>query len=188
MRIVLLGPPGAGKGTQAVLMAKACQVPHISTGEMLREAVAKGTEVGKKVKVILDKGEFVSDEMMIEVIRSRLSQPDCKGGFLLDGFPRTEQQARDLSPLLKELKMELSHVVELDVPEAELIARIKKRAVDSGRSDDTEEVLTRRLQVYWEKTAPLSEYYKQAGLLKKVNGLGTVEEIQRQILNVLGVK
>lgn len=186
VRLVLLGPPGAGKGTQAVLIAQNWGIPHISTGDILRAAVAAGTELGKKVKDILDSGNLVPDAVVIDLIRERLSRADCDKGFLLDGFPRTVEQAKSLTVLLKEIGRELSHVLDISVPENILIDRIRNRgAQGSGRADDTGEVAAKRLKVYWEQTAPVTAYYAQVGRVIEVDGLGTVEEVQARIAQAL---
>lgn len=185
MRIILLGPPGAGKGTQAILLARDGKIPHISTGEIMRNAVASGSALGKKVKTILDAGELVPDEIVIAVIRDRLSQPDCANGFLLDGFPRTVEQAAALTVLLDDMEKPITHVIELKVPDQVLIERVKKRGeLGSGRSDDTEEVLARRLQVYWKQTAPVTQYYRKNGHVIEVEGLGTIEEVHERVMRV----
>lgn len=186
MRVIFLGPPGAGKGTQAALLSKGAGIPHISTGEMLREAVASGSKLGVEVKAVLDRGDLVSDALMIDLIRERLAQPDAAQGFLLDGYPRTVQQARALEELLAALGRPLTHIVELTVPEEVLVQRIAVRATQgAGRSDDTAEVAKRRLKVFWEQTAPVVEFYRAAGTLRQVNGLGSVEEVQERIRQVL---
>lgn len=178
MRIVLLGPPGAGKGTQAVILSKELKIPHISTGEMLREAVASGSPLGQRVKGILDSGELVPDAVVIDVVKDRLGRADCAPGFLLDGFPRTVDQARALTVVLKDLGRELTHVVDIAVPESVLIERIKGRGqAGSGRSDDSAEVAARRLEVYRAQTAPVAGFYRNLGQLAEVNGLGTIEEV-----------
>jgi adenylate kinase len=183
MRIILLGPPGAGKGTQSALLAKGIGIAHISTGEMLREEVAAKSDLGLRVKDIMDQGNLVPDSLILEVIRARISRPDCKPGFLLDGFPRTLQQAKDLTELLKSINLELSSVIELKVPEAVLLERVRKRATQGAgtRSDDNDAVMANRLKVYWELTAPVSQYYRELGTLREVNGLGTVDEVQARI-------
>lgn len=177
MRIVLLGPPGAGKGTQAVLLTKELGIPHISTGDMLREAVASGSPLGQRVKGILDSGGLVSDDIVIDVVRDRLGRPDCAAGFLLDGFPRTVAQARALTTVLGDLGRPLTHVIDIAVPEHVLLDRIKSRGQSSGRSDDSLEVAAKRLKVYWEQTAPVAAYYKGLGSLVEVNGLGAIDEV-----------
>ena len=183
MRMVMLGPPGVGKGTQAALVAQAKGVPHISTGEIMRQTVASGEELGKRVKGFLDRGELVTDDVMIEVMRQRLRQPDCAGGFVLDGFPRTLPQAEALDVLLLELKMELTHIVDLAVPESVLLERIQKRgASGSGRSDDNMEVAKRRLEIYQAQTAPVGEYYLRRGNMIRIESLAGVPEVQAEIL------
>jgi adenylate kinase len=186
MRLILVGPPGAGKGTQAEYLIKHFGIPHIATGNMLRDAVASGTELGKQVEAVLARGDLVSDDLMIAIIRSRLSQADCKAGFLLDGFPRTTAQAEALHRLLQELKLSLNGVVELSVPEDILVDRIIGRSQKgSGRADDTKEVAEKRLKVFLQQTAPVIEYYRGKGILKKVDGLGTVSDVTLRILQVL---
>ena len=188
MRIVLLGPPGAGKGTQAVLIAKRFSIPHISTGDMLRQAVASGSELGLKVKSILDAGELVSDSTIMEVVADRLLQPDCAGGFLLDGIPRTLGQAQALDALLSGMGLPLQHVVDISVPELVLLDRIRQRGLVTGgaRTDDNAEVAAKRLQVYWNQTAPLSAYYRTSSLLREVDGVGAVEEVSQRIFRSVG--
>lgn len=187
MRIVFLGPPGAGKGTQASIVSQKLGIPHISTGEMFRKAIAAGDTLGLKVKGFIDAGNLVPDSLTLSVIEARLGQPDCKGGFLLDGFPRTLQQANDLDELLKRVKAPLSAVVEVTVEEDILIGRMKKRAEESGqaRSDDNEEVFANRLKVYHQLTAPLSQLYRSQGILKSVDGLGSVEEVTARVMAAL---
>lgn len=176
-RIVFLGPPGAGKGTQAVKLAEARAIPHISTGDMMRAAIKSGTALGEKVKGYLDKGALVPDTLVIEVIADRLKASDCANGFLLDGFPRTVEQAKALDELLAKSKTPLTNVIELQVPEAIIIERIKSRG--EGRSDDTPEVIAKRLAVYKEQTAPVSAYYGTR--VAVIDGVGTVEEIAGRI-------
>jgi len=184
LRLVLLGPPGAGKGTQAVLICRAKGILHIATGNIMREAVGAGTTLGLKVKDYLDRGALVPDGLVIDVMRERLAQSDSKAGFLLDGFPRTVEQARALDKLLSELGLPLNFIVELKVPEQVLIDRIKKRGeAGSGRSDDNLEVAAKRLQVYWEQTAPVSSYYREQGSLIEVDGLGSIEAVNERILS-----
>ena len=186
MRLVLIGPPGAGKGTQALRIAADFSIPHISTGEILRAAVAEGSELGKEVKRLLDAGELVPDETMIKVMKGRLSQRDCRPGFLLDGFPRTVAQAARLDELLTELRCELTCVVNLLVPSEVLVERIKKRAEEgSGRSDDTVETAMKRLQVFLEQTAPVVAYYRNNLKLVDIDGLGTVDEVASRIARIL---
>lgn len=182
-RIVMLGPPGAGKGTQSVLLSKRLGVPHISTGEILRAESEKSTPLGARVKPILASGDLVSDDLIIEVFEARIAQDDCQGGFVLDGFPRTVAQAKALDELLSKLNKRLSHVVELKVPESVLLERIQRRgATGSGRSDDNAAIAARRLQVYWELTAPVTGFYREKGTVVEVQGLGSVEEVQNTLL------
>lgn len=186
MKVIMLGAPGAGKGTQAVMLAKSATVPHISTGDMMRQAVAKASALGLKVKGFMDAGELVPDSLVIEIIRERLSESDCRKGFILDGFPRTVEQARALTGLFEEMEITGVKVLELSVPDQILLERIKKRGDSgSGRSDDSIAVATKRLQVYWEKTAPVSKYYESEGSLVKVDGIGSIEEIQTRLQEVI---
>ncbi len=185
-RIVLLGPPGAGKGTQAVLITKKLDIPHISTGDMMRQAVAEQTELGLKAKTFMDAGSLVPDELVIDIIKARLTKSDCARGFLFDGYPRTVAQAESLTKILAEMGKPLSHVVEIVVPESALIDRIVKRGEGgSGRSDDTQEVASIRYKVYLDQTAPVSQYYHKIGPVQEINGIGTVDEVNQRILQVL---
>ncbi|HEY3122993.1 MAG TPA: adenylate kinase [Thermoanaerobaculia bacterium] len=181
MRIVFLGPPGSGKGTQAKLLAERLKVPAISTGDMLRAAVREGTPLGLQAKAVMEAGELVSDDLMIGLIRERISQPDARPGFLLDGFPRTVEQAVALDGLLKGNEKRLSTVVNLSVPEAVLIDRLAGRSGQENRSDDRRETVLERLRVYRQKTEPLIEFYRRRGLLMDVDGVGKVSEIADRI-------
>jgi adenylate kinase len=173
MRIVFIGPPGAGKGTQAERLIEAYQMAHLSTGDMLRAARDAQTEVGRKADGYMSAGELVPDDIILAIIRERLEEPDCRKGYLLDGFPRTIAQAEALDAMLAEQETPLDVVLQLDVPEEELFRRLAGR----GRADDTPEVIRQRLVAYREQTEPLLEYYSRQGLLKSVDGLGTVDEI-----------
>jgi len=185
MRVVLLGPPGAGKGTQAALICQKLSIPHISTGNILREQVASGSPLGLRVKSVLDSGELVSDELIMEVVAARLQEPDCANGFLLDGVPRTVVQAEILSEMLAKHGQSLNGVIQISVPEDVLLERIKQRGGESSRSDDTAEVAARRLEVYRAQTAPVATYYQGMGALREVDGVGVVDEVLGRILAVL---
>ena len=170
MNILLLGPQGAGKGTQAKRIAAEYGLPHIATGEMLRHAIAAGTPLGRKVKPIYDSGGLVPDDLMIELIRERLSEPDAAEGFVLDGFPRTFVQAEALDAMLREIDRPLSLVLELQVPDEVAIERLSRRAAIEGRADDTPEAIQRRLSLYHEETEPLVEYYRSRGNVVGIHG------------------
>jgi adenylate kinase len=180
-RLLLLGPPGAGKGTQAQRLVEDLGIPQVSTGDMLRAAVAAGTPVGNEARSFMDAGKLVPDEVVIRVARERLRQPDCAEGFILDGFPRTVAQAEALDDLLEELGCKLERCVALRVSEEELVARLLSRARIEGRSDDTEEAIRTRMAEYDGKTAPLIAYYRRQGVLVAVDGLGSVDEISARI-------
>jgi adenylate kinase len=185
MQIVLLGPPGAGKGTQAAKICGQYDIPHISTGDMLRQQVASGSPLGLKVKSILDSGELVTDDIIMQVVEARLSQPDCRKGFLLDGIPRTVGQAKSLSTLLLKMGSAKLVVLQIVVPDEVLLERIKNRAGEGSRSDDTAEVAAKRLQVYREQTAPVADYYEQQKALVKLDGVGSVDEVFHRITTAL---
>ena len=187
MRVVLMGPPGAGKGTQASLLADVLGVPHISTGDIFRANVADGTPLGVEAKRYMDAGEYVPDGITNAMVRDRLSQDDCRPGFLLDGYPRTVEQVGELAAMLRSSGLALDAVLELTVDLDEVVARLVKRAELQGRSDDTEEVIRRRLEVYFEQTAPLTDMYAKQGLLVQVDGLGTVEDVSARIVDALAI-
>ncbi len=184
MRIVFVGPPGAGKGTQAERLVETYTMAHLSTGDMLRAARDARTEVGKQAERYMSAGELVPDDVIVAIIQARLKEPDCAGGYLLDGFPRTIAQAEALDKMLADEQTPLDVVLELKVPEEELFQRLAGR----GRADDTPEVIRQRLVAYREQTAPLLEYYGRVNLLKSIDGVGTIEEIfqrARAILDTL---
>jgi adenylate kinase len=207
MNIILLGPPGAGKGTQATAIVTSSRVPHISTGNIIRDAIAKDTPLGREFKAYAESGRLVPDDLVNRLVAERLGHDDCRDGFLLDGYPRTLAQARELDGMLSRAGRALDHVVLLDVADAVLIERITGRRTDpetgrvyhvkfdpppaevSGRlvhrKDDSEEVLTKRLSEYHEKTDPLIPYYEQAGLLRRVAGTGSVGDVQKRTLEIL---
>ncbi len=187
MRVVLMGPPGAGKGTQAHIVAGLVGVPHISTGELFREHVARGTSLGIEAERYMEAGEYVPDGVTNAMVRDRLSQDDCRPGFVLDGYPRTVEQVGELSAMLSASSKRLDTVVELTVDVDEVVARLVRRAIDQGRNDDTEEVIRRRLEVYFDQTAPLTEMYRTHGLLVQVDGLGTIDEVTARIAAALGL-
>lgn len=172
-----MGPPGAGKGTQAKIICENYKIPQISTGEILRASIQKGTEMGLQAKKFMDAGDLVPDEVVIGIIKERLAEADCKGGFLLDGFPRTIEQAKALDVLLRSMNLQLDAVINISVPDEELLNRLLERAKIEGRSDDNEETIKNRLNNYNQKTFPLIEYYRKAGILKEINGVGSVEQI-----------
>jgi adenylate kinase len=181
LRIVFLGAPGSGKGTQAERLAELCGIPSISTGDMLRKAVAAGSELGKRVESIMARGALVDDETMAEVVEERLAEPDTARGFILDGYPRTAVQAQTLQSILERQKSELDHVVYLEVGERALIDRARHR----GRADDAEAVVRERLRVYRESTAPLVEHYQELGLLREVDGGLPIEEVSASLDAIL---
>jgi len=180
-RLLLLGPPGVGKGTQAQRLIESLGIPQISTGEMLRAAVAAGTPVGLDAKRFMDRGELVPDEVVIGVARERLAQADAKQGFILDGFPRTVAQAEALDGILAGLGVKLERCVALTADSEELVKRLLRRAELEGRADDNEETIRTRMRVYEEQTAPLVAYYRAQGILAEVDGVGDVEAIAARI-------
>ncbi|HSC50327.1 MAG TPA: adenylate kinase [Gaiellaceae bacterium] len=183
--ILLLGPQGAGKGTQGKLIAAEYGIPHVATGDMLRGAMAAGTELGRKVKPIYDAGGLVPDELMIELIRERLGEDDAREGFVLDGFPRTMRQAEALDEVLREVAHELDVVFELQVPDEIGRARMLKRAADEGRADDTPEAIDNRLRIYHAETAPLVEYYRSRGHLVGIHAERPIPEVFAEIQRAL---
>jgi adenylate kinase len=186
MRLVLFGPPGAGKGTQAAKISEALAVPHVSTGDMLRSAVASGTELGQRVKSVLDAGELVPDGLMGETVEARLQQPDAAGGFLLDGFPRTEAQVEMLDRILDRFGQRLDRVVMLEVPEDTVVDRLLGRAEKEQRADDNEETIRQRLRVYWSQTAPVADVYRSRSVLAEIDGTGSVDEVFDRVMAALG--
>jgi adenylate kinase len=184
-RLLLLGPPGAGKGTQAQRLVEKLGIPQISTGDMLRAAVKAGSEVGQRAKAFMDAGKLVPDEVVIGVAEQRLGQPDAKKGFILDGFPRTAAQADALDKLLPKLGVSLERCVSLTVDEEELVQRLLKRAQIEGRADDNEQTVRTRMQVYRESTAPLIAYYRARGVLREIDGEGSVEQVAQRLERAL---
>lgn len=215
MRLILLGAPGAGKGTQAVVLAQALGVPHISTGDIFRANIKNNTPLGIKAKEYIDKGALVPDEVTIDIVRDRLKQPDCSKGFILDGFPRTIPQAEYLEDVLKGIGTTVDHVIDINVPDEVIIKRLSGRRVCSScsatyhnvnnptkeegicdackaptiqREDDREETIVKRLSTYHEQTEPLIEYYKGKGKLLTIDGTGTIEDGTKKLLKSLDVK
>ena len=187
MNLILFGPPGAGKGTQADILINKYNIVQISTGEMLREEVKLGTELGKVAKSIMDKGNLVSDEIIISMIEKRIIQPDCKNGFILDGFPRTIQQAIDLDNILDKLNIHIDKVIEINVEEDILLKRINKRASESKitRDDDNSDILKNRIVVYKKDTLPVLKYYKNLNKLYSIDGMQNVKRVSNDIQKVL---
>lgn len=183
MRLMLLGPPGAGKGTQAERLVARHGIVQLSTGEMLRAAAAAGTDVGTRAKKIMDRGDLVPDDIMIEIIDERLDRPDTANGFILDGFPRTVAQAEALERLLDEKSLALDVVIEMVVDDKILQSRIENRIRETGgaRADDSVETLKNRLAVYHAQTAPVADYYRKKGVIKTVDGMGTMDEVSEAI-------
>jgi len=181
MRIVFIGPPGAGKGTQAERMIETYRLAHLSTGDMLRAARDARTDVGVQAERYMSTGQLVPDEIIVAIIRDRLEQPDCRAGYLLDGFPRTIAQAEALDAMLEKRGTPLDAVLQLDVPEEELFRRLAGR----GRADDKPEVIRQRLVAYRQQTEPLLDYYRRGGALHRIDGLGTVDEIFQRVRQVL---
>jgi len=191
MILILLGPPGAGKGTQAERIVRTRRIPQLSTGDMLRAAIASGSSLGKKVQAIMDRGDLVSDDIIEDIVSARIKEPDCKRGFILDGAVRTVGQAKMIDRVLKKHKRELDVVIEIEVDEEELVNRLRKRIADAKaagrpvRADDNEETFRKRQAVYREQTAPLIPYYRKQGKLRKVDGMGSVEEVASEIDAIL---
>ena len=182
MRVVLLGPPGAGKGTQAVRLAEKLGVPHISTGELFRHNISNGTALGVRAKQYMDAGELVPSDLTNALVDDRLGEEDVAGGFILDGFPRTIDQAEALHDMLERRGLKLDAVLELRVPEEVLINRLMSR----GRADDTEDVIRNRFRVYRDETAPLLDYYENQHELKTVEAVGDLDEVFERALHMLG--
>lgn len=187
MRIVIMGAPGSGKGTQAALIVKELDLDHISTGDLLRAAVAAGTELGKRAKEVMDRGELVSDEIVLGLLEQRLLQENTKNGFILDGYPRNIAQAQALDGLLERIGQPVEEALQIDVDEEQVVTRIAKRAALEGRSDDTEETVRNRLRIYGEETAPVVDFYAQKGILSRVLGDGSIEDVFQRIRGVLQI-
>ena len=184
-RMVLLGPPGAGKGTQAARIAERLNIPAISTGDIFRANVAGATELGTQAKAYMDKGEYVPDSITNAMVADRIVQADCENGFLLDGYPRTTAQVGELDSMLKASGLALDVVVEITADAEAVVARLLKRAGEQGRADDTEPVIRRRLEVYAESTAPLADLYAERDLLVQVDGMGEIDVVTGRIMEAL---
>jgi adenylate kinase len=188
VRLLIIGPPGAGKGTQAAKLAEIYGIPAISTGDIFRANIAESTELGKQVQAIVESGSYVPDSLTNELVRDRLQQPDVSTGFLLDGYPRTTEQVDELDRILGEAGARLDAVVQLVADVDEVVERLRKRALIEGRADDTEEVLRHRQQVYADQTAPLIDVYADRGLVVVVDALGAVEEVTERIVTALAAR
>ncbi len=187
MKLIFLGPPGAGKGTQAKILAEKHGLAHISTGEMLRQAVAAGTKLGKQVKEVMDSGQLVPDELIIDLIRERISGDDCKKGYILDGFPRTLPQGKAFDTMLAERGEELSAVVYFHVPSGDLSNRLMHRRSAESRADDMADTQAERLKVYLEQTEPLIDFFENQGVLIRVDGSGSIDEVQSELEEALAL-
>lgn len=180
-RLVFLGPPGAGKGTQAKILAELLGIPHISTGDILRSAIAQNTPLGQKAQSYVTKGELVPDELLLDLIRDRLQQPDAEKGWILDGFPRNVNQASFLEQLLQELNQKVDYAVNLEVPDEVLISRLLER----GRQDDDQEIIRRRLDIYHQETTPLIGFYNERSSLKAINGNRSMTDVTESLKHLV---
>ncbi|MEI5583996.1 MULTISPECIES: adenylate kinase [unclassified Agromyces] len=184
-RFLIVGPQGSGKGTQGVLVAEAFDVPQVATGDIFRENIKGGTELGQQVQATIEAGHLVSDELTSELVRDRLGQPDAARGFVLDGYPRNRGQVAHLDEFLTGRGESLDAVIELVVPRDESIGRLRQRALDQGRTDDTEEVIANRLAIYERETAPILEVYRERDLVLRIDGVGTLDEVTGRIFDAL---
>jgi len=187
MRLIMMGPPGAGKGTQAKYVAEHFKIPAISTGDIFRANVSEGTELGVEAKRFMDAGDYVPDEITNKMVRNRIDEPDAEPGFLLDGYPRTLAQVEELDGMIKFTGHQLDAAVVLTVDPDEIVQRLVQRAELEGRADDTEDVVRRRQEVYAEQTEPLIDVYRQRGILVEVDGMGEVAEVTQRIFDALDV-
>jgi adenylate kinase len=187
MRLIIMGPPGAGKGTQAKFIAEHFKIPAISTGDIFRANVSKGTPLGVEAKRFMDAGEYVPDEVTNLMVRDRIDEPDAVSGFMLDGYPRTLSQVEELDGMIKFTGHELDAVLVLTVDQDEIVERLLQRAQVEGRTDDTEDVIRRRQEVYTEETEPLIEIYRGRGILIEIDGMGEVDQVTQRIFDALDV-
>ena len=187
MRLIIMGPPGAGKGTQAKFIAEHCGIPAISTGDIFRANVSEGTDLGLEAKRYMDAGEYVPDEVTNLMVRNRIDEPDAVTGFLLDGYPRTLAQVEELDGMIKFTGHRLDAVVVLTVDQDEIVGRLLQRAKVEGRADDTEEVIRRRQEVYLEQTQPLISVYQERGIVVEIDGMGEVDDVTSRIFEALDV-
>tara|TARA_B100001250_G_scaffold361530_1_gene339643 strand:+ start:263 stop:823 length:561 start_codon:yes stop_codon:yes gene_type:complete len=185
MNILIIGPPGVGKGTQAKLIKNKLKLIHISTGELLRAEIAKQTKIGIKAKYFIDKGEFVPDKTVLKIIETKFNQINYSRGYILDGFPRTLHQAIGLDRILITLKQKLNFAISLIAKDKILEERLLKRSKKDNRSDDMPSIIKKRQKIYWNQTAPILKFYKNMGILKEINGLGKIDDITRRILDTL---
>ena len=185
MKLLIMGPPGVGKGTQADRIKDKLKILHLSTGDILRAEVEAKSAIGVDAKLYMDFGKLVPDHILIEIVKERISKDDCENGYLLDGFPRTLPQAEGLDEMMHSIGHDLECAISLTADEDELVERLIKRGKESGRSDDTPEVIRNRQKIYWEQTAPLLDFYHGKGILKEVDGSGEIPEITERILDVL---
>ncbi|MFD5226505.1 adenylate kinase [Microbacterium sp. NPDC058342] len=187
-RLLIVGPQGSGKGTQGARIAETLGIPVVSTGDIFRANIKQGTDLGQQVTAILDAGDLVPDELTSEIVRDRLSQEDAAGGFLLDGYPRNTTQVGHLDAFLAEGGAALDAVILLEVPREESIARLRLRAVEQGRSDDTDEAIAHRLDIYENETAPIISLYEPRGIVDRIDGVGSLDEITARIMSALGAR
>jgi adenylate kinase len=188
MKLLLIGPPGAGKGTQASKLSEVFGIPAISTGDIFRANVKNETPLGLEAKSFMDRGAYVPDDLTNKLVRDRLQNPDCVKGFLLDGYPRTADQVNELDDILRETNSSLDAVIQLTADTNEVVRRLAKRAIEQGRSDDTEDVIRNRMAIYEDQTAPLISLYAARGLLIMVDGLGEIDEVTSRIVEALNAK
>ncbi|MFD5213197.1 adenylate kinase [Microbacterium sp. NPDC058345] len=187
-RLLIVGPQGSGKGTQGVRVAETFGIPVVSTGDIFRANIKQGTDLGKKVTAILDAGDLVPDELTSEIVRDRLAQDDASNGFLLDGYPRNTAQVAQLDAFLEERGESLDAVILLDVPREESLERLRLRAIEQGRSDDTDEAIAHRLDIYEHETSPIIEIYQERGIVDRIDGVGSLDEITERISTALNAR